>query len=255
MSMLFGGGSYYYLILILEAFCIIHCLRRGTQQKWLWILIVLNVIGCCIYIYSEILTNRSALRMPKVDVGAVLNPGVKLKRLEDELRFTDTFANKIKLADAYLEAGFTDKAVDLYQTSLTGAFAENEHVLAQLIVAYSEQGRYAEIIPIAKKLYKLPQFPRSKAHIGYAIALENTGHVDLAEAEFKAMKGRYSYFGPRYEYGMFLVRQGRDEDAYQIFTDILNEVPQLSAMERKASKVWFGKAKDELKRLSVQKTA
>lgn len=255
MSMLFGGGSYYYLILILEAFCIIHCLRRGTQQKWLWMLIILPVIGCFIYIYTEILTNRSALRMPKVDVGAVLNPGVKLKRLEDELRFSDTFANKIKLADAYLEAGFTDKAADLYQTSLTGAFAENEHVLAQLIVAYSEQGRYAEIIPIAKKLYKLPQFPRSKAHIGYAIALENTGQVDLAEAEFKAMKGRYSYFGPRYEYGMFLVRQGRDEDAYQIFTDILNEVPQLSAMERKASKVWFAKAKDELKKLSVQRSA
>jgi hypothetical protein len=255
MSMLFGGGSYYYIILILEAFCIIHCLRRGTQQKWLWMLIILPVIGCFIYIYTEILTNRSALRMPKVDVGAVLNPGVKLKRLEDELRFTDTFANKIKLADAYLEAGFTDKAVDLYQTSLTGAFAENEHVLAQLIVAYSEQSRYGEIIPIAKKLYKLPQFPRSKAHIGYAIALENTGQVDLAEAEFKAMKGRYSYFGPRYEYGMFLVRQGRDEDAYQIFTDILNEVPQLSAMERKASKVWFAKAKDELKRLSVQRSA
>jgi hypothetical protein len=253
--MLFGGGSYYYLILILEAFCIIHCLRRGTQQKWLWMLIILPVIGCFIYIYTEILTNRSALRMPKVDVGAVLNPGVKLKRLEDELRFSDTFANKIKLADAYLEAGFTDKAADLYQTSLTGAFAENEHVLAQLIVAYSEQGRYAEIIPIAKKLYKLPQFPRSKAHIGYAIALENTGQVDLAEAEFKAMKGRYSYFGPRYEYGMFLVRQGRDEDAYQIFTDILNEVPQLSAMERKASKVWFAKAKDELKKLSVQRSA
>jgi hypothetical protein len=255
MSMLFGGGSYYYLILILEAFCIIHCLRRGTQQKWLWMLIILPVIGCFIYIYTEILTNRSALRMPKVDVGAVLNPGVKLKRLEDELRFTNTFTNKIKLADAYLEAGFTDKAIDLYQTSLTGAFAENEHVLAQLIVAYSEQSRYGEIIPIAKKLYKLPQFPRSKAHIGYAIALENTGQVDLAEAEFKAMKGRYSYFGPRYEYGMFLVRQGRDEDAYQIFTDILNEVPQLSAMERKASKVWFAKAKDELKRLSVQRSA
>ncbi len=255
MSMLFGGGSYYYLILILEAFCIIHCIRRGTQQKWLWMLIVLPVVGCCIYIYSEILTNRSALRMPKVDVGAVLNPGIKLKRLEDELRFTDTFANKIKLADAYLEAGFTDKAVEIYQNSLTGAFAENEHVLAQLIVAYSEQGRYEEVIPIAKKLYKLPQFPRSKAHIGYATALENTNHVDLAEAEFKLMKGRYSYFGPRYEYGMFLVRQGRDQDAYQIFSDILNEESQLSSMERKASKQWFSKAKDELKKLSSQKSA
>jgi hypothetical protein len=253
MSLLYGAGNYYYIILILDAFCIIHSFRRGTQQKWLWMLIVLPIIGSLVYIYQEILTNRHAVRIPKVDVGAVLNPGIKLKRLEDELRFTDTFANKVKLADAYLEAGFTDKAIELYKSSLTGAFDENEHVIAQLIIAYCQQERYTEVIPLAKKIYKLQQFPRSKAHMCYAMALEHTGQVEMAENEFKAMKGRYSYFEPRYQYGLFLVRQNRDQDAYQIFADILNEVPQLSAMERKASKTTFAKAKEELKKLSAQK--
>jgi hypothetical protein len=31
-----------------------------------------------------------------------------------KLRFTDTFANRVKLADAYLEAGLTDKALEIY---------------------------------------------------------------------------------------------------------------------------------------------
>ncbi|SCW70178.1 hypothetical protein [Mucilaginibacter sp. NFR10] len=128
--MYFGGGNYYYIILILEAFCIIHSLRRGTQQKWLWILIVIPLFGCLYYIYSEILSNRS-IRAPKINVEAVINPGAKIKRFEDEVRFTDTFANRVKLADAYLEAGLTDKALEIYQNSLTGAFAENEHVMAQ----------------------------------------------------------------------------------------------------------------------------
>ena len=70
------------------------------------------------------------------------------------------------------------------------------------------------------------------------------------------MKGRYSYFEPRYEYGMFLTRAGRDDDAWQIFTDMLNEQSQLSPVERKSNKVWFAKAKDELKKLSAaRKTA
>jgi hypothetical protein len=254
MNMFFGGGGMYYIPLILEAFCAIHCLRRGTQQKWLWIIIFLPLIGSLIYIYQEILTNRSVMRTPKIDVGAVLNPGGKLKKLEDELRFTDTFANKIKLADAYLAAGYTDKAVELYTTSLTGAFAENEHVLAQLIIAYFEQERYAEVIPIAKKLYKLPQFARSKAHILYAISLEYTGQAEQAENEFKLMKGRYSYFEQRYQYGLFLVRAGRSNDAYHIFADMLEEQPHLSAVERKSNRVWFAKAKDELKKLPAQKT-
>jgi hypothetical protein len=252
MGMFFGGGNYYYLILILEAFCAIHCIRRGTQQKWLWMIIVLPVIGCIYYIYSEILSNRN-FRAPKINVEAVINPGAKIKRLEDELRFTDTFANRVKLADAYLEAGLTDKAIKLYQNSLTGAFAENEHVQAQLIIAYFEKGMYSEVIPIAKRLYKLPQFARSKAHILYAKALELTDQPELAENEFKLMKGRYSYFEPRYEYGMFLSRADRSDEAWQIFTDMLNEQSQLSPVERKSNKGWFAKAKDELKKLAAER--
>jgi hypothetical protein len=180
---------------------------------------------------------------------------VNIKKLEDELRFTDTFANKVKLADAYLTTGQTDKAIDLYKLSLTGAFAENEHVIAQLIVAYYEQQRYEEVIPLAKKIYKLHQFPRSKAHLYYALSLENLGKTDLAENEFKAMKGRYSYFEQRYQYGLFLMRQGREEDAWNLFTEMLNEEAHLGAVERKSSRIWFTKTKEEIRKISpVQKT-
>ncbi|WP_245446947.1 hypothetical protein [Mucilaginibacter celer] len=251
MGMFFGGGNYYYIILILDAICIIHSSRRGTQQKWMWIIFAIPVFGCLYYIYSEMLVNR--IRTPKINVEAVINPGAKIKRLENELRFTDTFANRVALADAYLEAGLTDKAIELYKNSLTGAFAENEHVQAQLIIAYFEKGMYNEVIPIAKRLYKLPQFARSKAHILYAKALELTYQPEQAENEFKLMKGRYSYFEPRYEYGMFLSRADRRDEAWQIFTDMLNEQSQLSPVERKSNKVWFAKAKDELKRLAAER--
>lgn len=241
-------GNWYYIPLILQGICLIHSFRNGTQQKWLWIIVFLPVIGSLIYLYQEVLSNR---RIKRPDIGAVFDPGVKLKRLENEVKFTDTFANRIKLADAYLDAGHVDKAVDIYNASLTGAFAENEHVLAQLIVAYDKQGRYEEIIPIARKLYKLPQFARSRIHVLYATALEQTGNIDAAEEEFKLMKGRYSYFENRYEYGLFLIRQDKIEDAATIFSDIIEEQPHLSAVERNSNKVWFAKAKAELKRITA----
>jgi len=242
-------GSYYYLIIALQVYCAIHSYRRGTLNRWIFLIVLLPVIGCIIYIYSEILSNRTSFKRPNIDVGAVLNPGARIKKLEDELRFTDTFANKVKLADAYLQGGFTDKAIELYNASLTGAFAENEHVLAQLVVAYFEQQRYDEVIPIAKKIYKLPQFARSRAHILYARSLENTGNIAQAENEFKAMKGRYAYFGPRYEYGLFLIRTGREKEARDIFSEMLNEEQHLSAMERKNNREWFAKAKDEIRKI------
>lgn len=246
---MFPGHDYlYYISFALQGFCAYHSFKNGTQQKWIWIIVFLPYIGSIIYIFQEVLNNRR-IGTPKIDVGAVLNPGGKLKKLEEEVRFTDTFANRIKLADAYLAAGYTDKAVEVYQASLTGAFAENEHVLAQLIVAYYQQERYAEILPIAKKLYKLTQFPRSRAHMLYAMALEQTGNLQQAESEFMAMKGRYSYFEQRYQYGLFLLRQNRYEDAEKVFSDMLDEQPHLSAVEKKSSRLWFAKAKEELKKV------
>jgi hypothetical protein len=71
--MYFGGGNYYYIVFILDAICAIHSIRRGTQQKWLWIIFVLPVFGSLYYIYSEILSNRG-IRAPKINVEAVINP-------------------------------------------------------------------------------------------------------------------------------------------------------------------------------------
>ena len=241
-----GFGAYYYVILALQAYCVFHSYRRGTMNKWIYLIVFLPVIGSIIYIYSEILSNRRFSK-PTIDVGAVINPGGKIKKLEDELRFTDTFANKVKLADAYLASGQTEKAIELYNASLTGAFAENEHVLAQLIIAYFEQQRYAEVIPIAKKIYKLPQFPRSKAHILYAKSLENLGETELAEKEFITMKGRYAYYGPRYEYALFLTRANREQEAANIFTEMLEEEPHLSPIEKRSNREWFSKAKAGLR--------
>ncbi len=251
-------GSYYYLIIGLQIFCGVHSYRRGTLNRWIFFIIFLPLIGSAIYLFSEVFSNRRSggvtFRPQVNNPGKPSYSGASIKKLEDELRFTDTFANRVKLADAYLAAGQTDKAIELYQSSLTGAFAENEHVRMQLIDAYYQQERYNDVIPLAKKLYNLPQFARSKAHLLYAQSLENIGETGLAENEFKAMKGRYSYFEQRYQYGLFLMRQERYEDAWQIFTDMLNEEPHLSQMEKRTNRVWFAKTKDELRKIpSVQK--
>lgn len=243
--MFFSGNYIYYITVAIQVFCGIHCLKRG-KQGWLWIIIFLPMVGSLIYFFMEILPS-SRISAPRVDVAAIVNPGGKIKKLEENLRFTDTFNNRVLLADAYMESGQTEKAVELYESSRTGAFSENEHVLAQLIIAYYKLQRYADAINIAGKLYRQPQFIRSQAHLFYALSLENAGQPDKAEAEFKAMQGRYSYYEQRYQYGMFLRRAGRNEDAEKVFMTMLEEEAHLSAMERKSARTWCAKARAELK--------
>ncbi len=182
-------------------------------------------------------------------VGSVIASGSTIKKLEERLRFSDSFNNKVMLADAYMGNGQLDKAISMYESCLNGAFTENEYVLNQLITAYSQMGWYEEVIPVAKKIYTLPQFTRSRSHILYAIALEKCGHTALAEKEFQLMRGRFSFFEARYYYGMLLQNTGRQKEAAQLFSQITEEKDQLSSRERNANKEWFGRAKDELKKL------
>lgn len=238
-------ANYYYISLILQAICLIHCFRKGNQNKWIWIIIFLPVIGCLIYFFSEIVTGRE-LQQVSSGMGSVLNPSASVRKLEEQLRFSDTFQNRIALADAYLQRGDTQRAIELYESSHTGLFTENEHLLRQLIIAYAAVGRYDDIIPLAKKIYRSPQFARSREHMLYAVALEKSGQPEQAEKEFQMMAGRFGYYEQRYYYGLFLMRQGRPREAMQLFTAMVDEGRHLSSKERSLNREWISRAKDEL---------
>jgi len=247
--MFFLNNYYYYIIIGLQIICVVHCLRKGTQTMWIWLIIFLPLIGCIAYIIME-MVNRNSMQSMQSGMGNIIYPAAKIKKLEKQLEFSDTFNNRIMLADAYLSAGNTDKAIQIYETSLTGAFKENEHVLIQLVTAYYETQRYNDAIKVARKVYNNPAF-HTHGHVLYAMALDKIGEADLAEQEFNTMKGKYSYFEARYQYGLFLVNKSRISEAQKIFADIVNEFSYLSSFEKRNNRVWYNNAKQELRKVNL----
>jgi hypothetical protein len=152
-------------------------------------------------------------------------PGKRIRRLENTLRFTDTFNNRAMLADAYLA-----------------------YVIKQLVRAYFERQRYAEVIAMARRLYGRPQFARSKEHVLYARALVYMGDMAAAEQEFMKMKALFADFEARYQYGLFLRGSGREKEARLVFEDITGEASHLSSRERRDNRSWIVKAREELKK-------
>src|SRR5947208_14530770 len=124
--MFFFNSNYYYTIIGLQAICVIHCIRKGRANNWIWLIVFLPLIGCMVYIFTEIFTSRD-IRTVQSGMTSVFNPGGSVRRLEENLRFADTFANRVALADACLLIGNTDRAIELYESSLSGNFTENEH--------------------------------------------------------------------------------------------------------------------------------
>lgn len=244
----FFGGQYYTIILVLQGICVFHCLRNKTSNKWIWLIVFLPLIGCVIYFFSEILTHRQ-IRNFQSGFGEMISPSGSIKKLEDNLRFSDTFQNRISLADAYLASGQNKKAIELYESSLTGVFSENEYALAQLTLAYYEEKRYADIITAANKIYSRPQFNRSKAHIYYAVALAAVGIDEKAEKEFKKMNMQFSDFEARFYYSQFLISQNRSQEGINILANIEDEFPRLTHIEKRENREWCIKAKEYLKQV------
>ncbi len=244
------ASNYYYVILGLQAICALHCIRKGTQNKWIWLIVFLPFIGCIAYIFTEIFTRRD-MENVQAGAGSIFNPSGKIKKLQENLRFRDTFDNRLALADAYLAAAQFDSAIALYEQSLVGAFSEHEHGNMQLLIAYFEKGRYQEVIGIGKRIYRLPQFSRSRPHMLYAISLGYTGGEAAAEKEFLLMKGKFANYECRYHYGKFLKRANRPEDAKYVFNEMLNEASHLSSQEKRRNSEWFSKVKNELKTMQV----
>lgn len=248
--MFFNSPFLYYIPIVLQVICAVHCIRKGNQYNWLWLIIFLPLLGSIIYMFVEMFSGNDIQQMQN-GMGAVFNPSGKIKKLEENLRFADTFNNKVALADALLAAGQTEKAIALYESCLTGTFTVHDHVNMQLIYAYDAVNRYADIISLAKKIYSIPQFTRSRAHMVYAMALSKAGNAAAAEAEFKMLNGRFSNYESRYQFGCFLIRESRQADARKLFEEILNEASHLEGKEKRDNRIWFAQVKDELKKISA----
>ena len=88
--------AFYIVTVILQAICVIHCIRKGSQQNWIWLIVFLPLIGSVAYLFTEVITRRN-IRDMQSGVGEVLSPSGSIKKLEDNLRFSDTFNNRIAL--------------------------------------------------------------------------------------------------------------------------------------------------------------
>lgn len=240
--------EYYFIVLILQGYCVYHSFRRGTHQKWLWIIVFLPLVGSLVYLFSEVIKKRHISNV-QATVANVVNPKGRISDLEKQFKFSNTFTNRVALADAYLAAKLYDKAIELYEPALTGAFSNDEHVIQNLIEAYHNVGRFDDIARIGHKLVNNINFSKSRTNLYYAWALEKAGKTELVEAQYKAMNHRFGNYEARYNYGDFLLRQNRKEDAALIFYDIVEEAQHLNRKEKGDSSVWINKSKEEWTRL------
>jgi hypothetical protein len=83
----FIPGYFYYISIALQIICVLHCIHKGTQQKWIWFIVIVPLVGSIVYIFSEMLPRSSGGDWPTNLGSLFVSPAARVRRLEDNLSF------------------------------------------------------------------------------------------------------------------------------------------------------------------------
>ena len=201
------------------------------------------------YLFVNVFQKRD---IEKVHEGIthIINPNKVIENLEKRLNFSETFENRVALADAYLEVEIFDKAEEQYNASLVGTFENDFYVNAKLVEALYLSSQFERVLKNSERIKESSKFKKSKASFFYALALEKTGNVKKAEGYLSIFDSPYSRYQERLELARFYIRNGFSDKARMILEEIDEESDGMSKISYKQNRVLIKKAKELLESLS-----
>ena len=171
----------------------------------------------------------------KKDIGTVqdrpvtvLKPSKKITDLEKKFKFSESFENQSALADAYLEVGLYDQAIENYKACLSGTFKNDFYVTTRLQEAYYFSSSFDESIQCAETIKGKPKFEKSRSAFIYALALEKSGALAEAERYLVQFDAPYSRYEERLELARFYIRNSKKDKATELLTEMVSESEGMS---------------------------
>ena len=232
---------YYYLILALQAYCIYHAYTNNNETYWFFIIFFIPVLGSILYLILRVF-NKEDYSKVQDGVVAVLNPTKKVKDLKKKLEFSETFQNKVNLADAYLEMNDFKNAIALYEDAKKSLFSHDAYVTENLMLAYFKLNNYKKVIECYKELQKGKDKIKASSQAHYAIALDKLGQAELAEATFKKLNNNFSNYQERLLFANFLIDKNKIDTAKTILKEILEDAKHFTKDNKRIYKSTVHKA-------------
>ena len=222
----------YYLILAFQAFCIYHLIKNRNDFYWIFLIIFLPVIGCVIYLVTQVYNKRDVNKIQE-DITSVLVPSKKVKDLEKQLQFSDTYQNRVNLADAYSEMKEYNKAITEYKIAIEDKDQNNYYIIKKMVVCYYNIEDYQSAIDYAEEINSHAEFPKSRTQFIYGLALEKVGQIEKAEAELRQIDQRYSNYDERLVLAKFLMERNKREEAEEILKEIHTESQHMTSPNKR----------------------
>lgn len=226
---------YWYLIIALQAFCLYHFYRHRTNYYWVFLILFFPLIGCVVYIILKVYNRRDAEKITN-DITHIINPTKKIMDLEKRLQFSESYQNRVNLADAYLDIKDYNKALPHYLEALEHSSQNDFHVVSQLVEVYFLVEDYPKAVEYGERIIDHSEFKKSRTQFIYGLALEKLGDFDKAEDHLRQIDIRYSFYEERVILAKFLMSRGKLDDAKEILEEIQNESQHMTKFNKRQYK-------------------
>lgn len=237
---------HYYLIIALQAYCIYHWYKNKNDYYWVFLIIFLPVIGCIIYLITQVYNKRDVGKIQE-ELTTIINPTKKVRDLEKALEFSETFQNKVNLADAFYDIQDFNNAIKYYENAIENDFHNDRHVIFQLIKSYYFIEDYQKVISYAEKVKSHADFNGSKSQFFYGLSLDQLGQSELAETQLFQIDQRYSNYEERLELAKFLIDKNKPNEAKELLDEIFTESQYMTVVNKRKYKYTIKEVEQLLK--------
>src|SRR5690606_33838427 len=194
---------YDYFVIALQVYCIYHLFKDRNTYYWIFDILFVRLFRSGIYLITQVDPKGDADKIQD-NVVYMINHTKRIKDLEKRLQFSETYQNRVNLADAYLENKDYKSAIPHYLDALHDNLQNDLYATKQLIVCYYNVEAYDEVILYAETIKDNSEFLKSKSQFFYGLALEKLGRLDEAEANLRQIDIRYSFYEERFILAKFL---------------------------------------------------
>lgn len=239
---------FYYLILALQGYCIYHLIKNRNSYYWIFLILFIPVIGSIIYIVTQVF-NKNDVEKIQSELTTIINPTKKVKDLEAQLQFSETFQNRVNLADAYFEIKDFNNSAKHYQACLKDNFKHDIYVIKQLIASYFELNDYENVIFYSEKIKNKSEFENSVTQFIYGLSLDKVGRTEEAEVELRKIDKRFSNYNERLILAEFLLEKGEKDDAKEILQEISIESQHMNKDNKRIYRATIAQVEKLLKEI------
>ena len=235
--------SFLILSILVQVALIIHVVKTGRNQIWIWVLALLSLPGAIAYIAVEVLPelfrSRAAQRTAR-GLRKAMDPGRELRRYESETRVAGNVASRQRYAEELVRHQRYDEAMAQYREALTGLYEHDPNLMLGLAQAQFGKGDASAARATLDDLIRHnPDFRSPAGHLLFARALEAEGNVPKALEEYAVLAPSYPGAEASVRYAQLLQAQGRRAEAQKVARELLEQARIAPGHYRRAQRPWL----------------